>query len=336
MAVARRVTKQERDSSAQMEKGTDPDAYTEEQLQWYRLVCLKDVKFYVGYTLAFTVFALTRTPCPVDLSGKDGLLLSAQSRAACTCLFALVAVITLGIDILYSTAPEMADRKWHLLLDWRGSNFASSLSKDGWTWFGPGHFSYLTVHILTTQAIYFSMAALTEIACLFSDSQVIRKAVTATNQFAVFNSSLGTLLTILFLKFNWFEPSWRRGTLEMYLARGKTSFQRKVLFTHLNQICIALLDLLVVKRNHKLLSWATPSLSNLFAVSFVYVLSYIMFTHYNYHHNGGYYPYPFMDKMLSSWGTEISFILGLSAFCFFIVFLYYLMATTSLLEELLR
>jgi hypothetical protein len=125
------------------------------------------------------------------------------------------------------------------------------------------------------------------------------------------------VLTILFLKYNWFEPQWRRDVLDVYLARGNHSFVPKILFTHLNQLPIALLDVTLLKQNHGgLFAQVTPPLSTLLCLCFGYSLCYLAFTHANHRLNKGIYPYPFLDKLLSKWSLEILFFVALSLFTF--------------------
>ena len=283
-----------------------------QQLEWFREVVKKDSKFYLAYILAFGFFILKSEPCPTGFAGVDGTLVSSQTRVLLTALFAIIALYTLWVDIYHSTLPEPGDRKWKLLL--HGSS---------------GHFSYLTVNIITTWSIYWPLCALVEYLWRTSETELIRKAVTCCYSFAVFSSSLGTLLSLLFLQFNWFNESWRKETLELYESRGNKTFKIKILFTHLNQLPIAFFDIAVLKQNHHILENSTPRLQTLILVSFLYVLGYVSFTHFNFRVNGGVYPYSFMDATLSSWKSELIFIAFVSLFCFLVTAFYHFIAVES-------
>ena len=293
-------------------KPSDPDLYAPHQVVWFRKVARKDMKFYVFYVLAFVGFILYCPPSPQGHGGKDGRLISKEARVVLTAVCALVAWFTLFVDIYHGTPAQPGDRKWHLLLDGHS-----------------GHFSYLTINILTTWAVYWPFSAAAELFWLYSESELVLKAVTATYAFAVFSSTLGTLLTLLFLKFNWYDKSWRRETLDMYDRRGNKMFRRKILFTHLNQMPIAFFDVVVLKQNHHILEWATPALSTVLIACFTYSLAYLAFTHFNYRTNGGVYPYTFMDEILKTWKSEITFFVALSLFCFVVCVFYYFVAVEA-------
>ena len=128
----------------------------------------------------------------------------------------------------------------------------------------------------------------------------VAKAVFAMNSMAVVSSTLGTLLTILFLKFNWFEPVWRRDVLQMYVDRGNWDFKFKILFTHLNQLPIALFDLLVLKQTHHILPKVTPSLTSIIVFFSVFSFIYLNLVQANYRYSKK-YPYPFLDVIMTSW-----------------------------------
>lgn len=290
----------------------DPTKYGPHQLKWFREVSKKDIKFYVLYVIAFGVFVYMCEPCPAGHWGTDGRLLSNAQRVWITVFFGFMAVITLYIDIVHGSPPEPGDRKWRLLLD--------GVS---------GHFSYLTVNILTLWAVYWSLAAITEVLWAYDDSEIVRQMVTAVYSFAVISSAFGTVLTLLFLKFNWYNESWRKETLEMYERRGNTKFRTKILFTHLNQLPIAFFDVVVLKQNHYILLWATPSLFVTCMGSLAYAVGYLIFTHFNYRVNGQVYPYSFMDTMLVSWKVEIMFILVLAVFIVFVTAFYYFIAVEA-------
>jgi len=296
----------------------DPDYWPPHAVQWYRKVFYsRDVVYFVFYVAAFASYFLNTTPM-TKLMNPKGMIIPAFVRVVLTVLFAVIALVTLWIDLAWSTAPEPHDRKWNLLINGFG-----------------GHFSYLTVNILTTWAVYWPLCALAEVAWYLSLEQVwVAQAITATYRFAVLSSTLGIVLTLLFLKFNWYEPAWRRDVLQMYEARGKQNFRFKVLFTHVNQLPIALFDVIVLKQNHGgLFAAVTPPIRSLLQICVAYCFVYLCFTRVNHRINGGVYPYPFMDKLFASWTSEFAFFLGLLMFVFGICFCLHFIAVEAWLEE---
>lgn len=240
--------------------------------------------------------------------------MSPDVRFALTTLGALISLITMYVDIAWSTPARVTDRKWGLLLNGMG-----------------GHFSYLTVNILCVWMIYWPACAVAEYrwSVLKMEDEFTRRLVAGVYAFAVFASSLGTVLTLLFLKFNWFNPEWQHEIRTTYLARGNGYFIPKILFTHMNQLPIAFFDLVVLKQNDHVLEWATVTLVNILLTSFAYTFWYLSFTHINHRMNKQIYPYPFMDKVFSSWRSESIFFVVLSLFCFVVTAFYHFVAVEA-------
>lgn len=191
------------------------------------------------------------------------------------------------------------DNKYHLL----GKNIG-------------GHFSYLTVNILYTHCAYWLACLATEIAWEHGygrTSKFTRQLVYFTHMFASISAALGIVLTILYLKFNYFEPKWRETVLKVYRERGHHMFEIKSLFVHLNQFPIALCDLFIIK-NEALLKQYTPTTFQILVFAVLYTLAYVSWTHLNHYITGGYYPYPFLEKAFASWNSEISFVAGIIFF----------------------
>lgn len=287
----------------------DADVYQPHQLDWFSKVVEKDIKFYLGYLLCFIGLILATAPPPpgthVELYYEANNINYQFARLLCTLVFTLVAILTLYIDIFQGSPAEPGDRKWHLMLDGVG-----------------GHFCYLTINILVTWAVYWPLCLLGEFTVYAYPSNVwAQKIHIAMYSCAVFASALGTLLTLLFLKFNWFEPNWRREVLGMYDSRGNKTFRKKVLFTHLNQLPIAVLDVFLLKQG-KALQYATPSSAHILGICIAYPVCYIAFTHYN-HQFSKVYPYTFMDIVFQTWRGEIGFVLGLIAFCYFVMSIFH-------------
>jgi predicted Zn-dependent protease len=106
-------------------------------------------------------------------------------------------------------------------------------------------------------------------------------------------------------------------------------FRKKILFTHLNQLPIAFIDVILLKQKD-VMQFATPSYSKLLVICFTYTFTYLAFTHLNHRVNGGVYPYTFMDKVFQTWKSEISFFIGLSCFCFLVSSLFHFVASDEL------
>ena len=124
-----------------------------------------------------------------------------------------------------------------------------------------GHFSYLTFWILFAMLVYWNASFIAELVWLWGvahDQEMIyaRKLIKFTYAASPLVGALGPTLTILFLKFNWFEPRWRKEVLELYESRGHTSFKHHVLFTHLNQTPLSFLDVTVIKNRSLLVAHA--------------------------------------------------------------------------------
>jgi hypothetical protein len=141
----------------------------------------------------------------------------------------------------------------------------------------------------------------------------------------VFSSTLGAVLGFLFLKFNWFEPAWRRDVLEVYYARGQHSFGTKALFNHLNQLPLAVVDVLVLK-DDALLRRVLLTPQTLVVVVAMYMAVYVAWTHLNFKVNGGHYPYPIFFKIFSSWKIEVAFLAVVSVFVFCMGMVFYWLA----------
>ena len=296
----------------------DPEHWQPYQSRWFwERVFPRDVWFYVGYAVLSGLYVAWSPPA-ADVERSQGRFVGPTARSVASVLCALFAVFALYVDVARGTPPRRGDRKWKLL--GRGVG---------------GHFSFLTVHIITLQACYWVVCALTELAWIhvLDETPAIRrtlaKAVTATYAFSVFSSTLGTVLTLLFLKFNWYEPAWRRDVLEMYLRRGNRAFVRKILVTHIPQLPIAVLDLVVLKQTHGILEAVTPSLWTLLVGSAVYASAYLAFTHLNFRLNGGVYPYPFLDKVLATWSSELTFFAVLTLFVFGVCAAYHFLAVEA-------
>ena len=300
----------------------DPERWQPYQRAWYaNLVAGKDAAFALAY-VACTAAYVALTPPYRGATRSGSKFFSNETRACVTVALAAFAVAVMYVDIFKSTPPRRGDRKWVLL----GGGFA-------------GHFSFLTVHILMAQVSYWTLCAALEVAWVCAARlpdwgvELLERAVAAAYSMTVFSSVLGVVLTLLFLKFNWFEAAWRRDVLEMYLKRGNRMFVRKVLITHLPQLPIALFDLVALKQTHGILEACTPSVVALLAVSVAYSGTYLALTHAAHRANGGVYPYPFLDKVFATWRGELVFYTAISTLVFLLAVLARLVAVEAALVE---
>lgn len=295
----------------------DPEVWQPYQLTWFRKVFRKDSVYFLLYFLFFAGYVLSSEPAWSDHEmeaneNRDGRFLSQRTRLAVTTVFSAIANLTVWIDLYYATPPRVDDRKYKLCA--RGVG---------------GHFSYLTVNIVAYNAYYWNLCLVGELLWIYHhrfEHFPVARAIRASYSMAVFSSTLGTILTLLFLKFNWYEPKWREDVLDVYIKRGNRSFVRKILFTHLNQLPIAFLDLVVVKQTHGVLNVFTPSLSSLFLCGVVYGAAYLVLVQMNWRMNGGVYPYPFLDKIMAAWPSLLSFYVVLTGFVLTVSFSYHFLA----------
>lgn len=129
--------------------------------------------------------------------------------------------------------------------------------------------------------------------------------------FCVFSNTMGIVLTLLFLKFNYFERGWIETVYNVYKARGYKYWGTKVLFLHCTQLFLAFIDVLCI-RDRALLYTATPTLLTLAQISLAYTFTYIIWVHLNKYVSDGYVPYPILEKVMKSWRLEAIFMLTVS------------------------
>ncbi|GBG33425.1 Hypothetical Protein FCC1311_096482 [Hondaea fermentalgiana] len=273
----------------------DAFGFNDWQLKWFRAVMRKTVLWTLLYIAAIALLVHNmEDPVVPPFAAEE------TWRVVLTGLGTLLAWVTIYVEIWLSTPPEEKDVKLNLL----GKNV-------------NGHFTYLTFHIILATLIYWNMCFMAELAWVYGvtnnqDIAWARKLLKASYMGSGMVGAFGVALALLFLKFNWFEPKWRKTVLETYHSRGHTSFGPKMLFTHLNQTPLAVFDMLIIKerafiREHMLEFKATV----LFVA--LYGSYYIFMTHVNYRLSNE-YPYPFLHKMLATWRSEMIFIFGIVVF----------------------
>jgi len=105
-------------------------------------------------------------------------------------------------------------------------------------------------------------------------------------------SGFGQTLTLLFLKFCWFEETYQRVAVEP-LRKSAPFAVFCMLYSHLTTMPCMLVDYLFIK-DRVLLQALHPSLSGLAAIIVSYAAFYFLWVHMNHAINGGHYPYPFL------------------------------------------
>ena len=138
-----------------------------------------------------------------------------------------------------------------------------------------------------------------------------RQLLLACHVVSMFSNTMGIVLTVLFLKFNYFEPGWIKNVYNVYKSRGYRFWIYKMLFLHCSQFFIAFADVLVIK-DRMVLYESTPTLLTLAQVSLVYTFIYIVWVHVNKYACDGYVPYPILEKVFKSWRLEAMFVLAVS------------------------
>lgn len=324
--------------AAKADENEVPDWYgwREHQRQWFWRTMKKNAVVFVLYVvmLVCTIGWLPHTfdVDPPTVSHTFVGQVSPLTRIAGTALCTFIAVLTVYIDIVRSTPPGRGDNKWILMDNGIGGDFA-----------------YLTFNILIGHVLYWPCCLFAEVAWYMlhhedakglmpsiiaqvgqPDEAVwatpyVRNLLLLCYSLSVFSATLGTVLCFLFLKFNWYEPDWRRDVLEVYYARGQHSFGTKALFNHLNQLPLAMIDIMVLK-DDAMLRRVLISPQTLILMSVLYMAIFICYTHLNYRVNGGLYVYPIFEKVLSSWKIEMAFLSAVSLFVFGVAMVFYLLA----------
>mmetsp|Transcript_10241 Transcript_10241/g.30984 ORF Transcript_10241/g.30984 Transcript_10241/m.30984 type:complete len:369 (+) Transcript_10241:1595-2701(+) len=179
------------------------------------------------------------------------------------------------------------------------------------TYLGP--YAFFTKQSLTIQCAHLALSTAAEVALApqFAEFAAVLPfglgdAITATapglltlaHAFAPFAAVIGIALTLLYLKLNWFEPTWRREVLDATNAKG-IAFTEISLTAHCPALPIAVLDVLCVKRPYVYpLTHASCKSVTHFGAS--YCVFYCLLTLANYAVVER-YPYPFMRALKTPW-----------------------------------
>mmetsp|Transcript_55106 Transcript_55106/g.144955 ORF Transcript_55106/g.144955 Transcript_55106/m.144955 type:complete len:287 (-) Transcript_55106:74-934(-) len=157
-----------------------------------------------------------------------------------------------------------------------------------------GKVAFLTFWILVLQTTQMVASFLAE-ACLLLGLPCAG-LLTFSYTIAVFMSTIGIMLTLLFLKFNYFEKVWRTEVKELWERRG-IPLGRYTLLAHLPSLPIAVLDLAVVK-DKSFLHLCNPQLWHNAGFTVLFGTLYFSWIHVlwwltNYEH----WPYPFLHEL---------------------------------------
>uniref|UniRef100_A0A7S2S1R3 Uncharacterized protein n=1 Tax=Mucochytrium quahogii TaxID=96639 RepID=A0A7S2S1R3_9STRA len=259
------------------------------QLEWARSVALKTLMWMLAYVALFAWVISEHNDEAVEPFNADEMW-----RVYMTGGCAVLSWFTLYTDLMKATPPERGDFKMTLL-----ENNVN------------GHYSYLTFHIMWLTFLYWTTCLVAEIAWVWGvthheDIAWARKVLRFCYASSSVVAGLGVTLAVLFLKFNWFEPKWRKEVLELYEKRGFNFFGPLILFNHLSQTPIAMLDMYLIK-NKTLYAITSPEFVTLAVFLACYGIFYISLTHVNFRMSNT-YPYPFFHAVFASWKSEVIFV----------------------------
>jgi len=156
-----------------------------------------------------------------------------------------------------------------------------------------GKLPFLTTWILHCQSVEMFAAAAGELLLLAGVPCPV--LMTASYRFAEIAAGLGIMLTLLFLKFNYFEEKWRVEIAGTWARRGYPFFTVS-LIGHLPSLPIAILDVAFV-RDGRFLKLCNPALAENVGMTFVFMVTWYTFMHVlwwatNYQN----WPYPFLHE----------------------------------------
>ena len=174
-----------------------------------------------------------------------------------------------------------------------------------------GPLAFFTKQTLCIQTIYAFVSFLSE-AALFVGPRTFNWLLW-THRASTAVAVAAVSLTLLFLRLNWYEATWRRETLDPWLQRG-LPIKVIVLVSHLASLPVAFVDVVLVKRPN----FDTDTDDVLFSAALLtaYVIFFISITRINFYLNGRRYPYPFMRafKRTKHWllftVVVLAFVLG--------------------------
>ena len=169
-----------------------------------------------------------------------------------------------------------------------------------------GRFIFLTVNILTFEASFWVASLVAEVSRLVNPSKPLWGATTLAYTLSVFVAALGFMLTVLFLKFCWFEEGWR---IQVLIPQRQKDpwFGFYTLANHCPSLLVAFADILVVK-DRLLLAHFTPSVLVLLLMALGWAGMYLGWIELNYANNGGIWPYPVLDEVFRACFPKVGFV----------------------------
>eukprot|EP00811_Abedinium_folium_P001489 NODE_11363_length_1291_cov_6.167526.p1 GENE.NODE_11363_length_1291_cov_6.167526~~NODE_11363_length_1291_cov_6.167526.p1 ORF type:complete len:256 (-),score=80.68 NODE_11363_length_1291_cov_6.167526:522-1217(-) len=167
-----------------------------------------------------------------------------------------------------------------------------------------GKTAYITCWIITGQTVVASSCAIAEVSLLTPWPQPALLA--ASYSLGVFTSTLGVLLTLMFLKLCYFDEGWRVQSLKYWEERG-FPLRRNTLLCHCFSLPVGLLDILF-KAAAYLRLCSPPFWLFLFAVE-AFGNIYNVYIHIV-HLVTGLWPYPILDRACVRASTHLAAYVG--------------------------
>lgn len=240
--------------------------WTDDELKASKISKAKGFVFMVGVVCAYTA-ASTIFPLPEPLPTPSAPRMVAQ------CLLALGMVAEFGTE-MFAMPPATTEREVFPLLQYVGKTI------------------FLTFQIEVIQTVHMIAGAAAEIA-LFTHSPV--PALSAFNySVSIFVDTTGVVLTLLFLKFNWFEKEWQLQARGVWESRG-VRMGMLSLVSHIPSLPIGLLDI-IVKDHHFLRACSPIFVANALVIA-AFASYYVAWIHVWWAASGyKCWPYPFLHK----------------------------------------
>lgn len=240
--------------------------WTDEEINVGRMSMAKSS---VLTTLVVCAYTFASTTFPV----REPLPKPSASRMVAQCLLAFGMVAQLGTQIFIAPYSTTDDEGFPLLRY-------------------VGNTIFLTFQITVIQTVHTMAGAAAEIA-LFTNSTM--PALSAFNySVSIFVDTTGVVLTLLFLKFNWFEKEWQLQARGVWESRG-VRMGMLSLVSHIPSLPIGLLDI-IVKDHHFLRACSPIFAANAFVIA-AFASYYVAWIHVWWAASGyKCWPYPFLHK----------------------------------------
>eukprot|EP00401_Gymnodinium_catenatum_P032131 CAMPEP_0117563840 /NCGR_PEP_ID=MMETSP0784-20121206/55713_1 /TAXON_ID=39447 /ORGANISM="" /LENGTH=246 /DNA_ID=CAMNT_0005361521 /DNA_START=76 /DNA_END=813 /DNA_ORIENTATION=+ len=176
-------------------------------------------------------------------------------RAASACILAGGMLLEFGVDLTKMPAPKRQDEIFELLAS-------------------AGKPIFLTFWILCIQTVQAVGVVVAEVSLL--SSWPCLRLLTVCYTLSSFVGALGVVLTLLFLKFNWFEEKWQTNVRRLWEGRG-IPFGLLTLLSHIPSMPVGILDVAI--KDSTLLRLCAPLLyENVLAV-FIFSMVYFIWIH---------------------------------------------------------